>query len=494
VLDEMAPQLKDNPVRRDAQLYAVTLQFDHTEDFESAYEVAQQYLASLKSHAAPAHEIIEAYGLMGGFLYRLRRLAECEAVRRAGVAWAPGDHAWLTETHRQRVASGLGSVLRLQGKRQEAAQVFLRAEQVLAAVAPHDQARFENLKQFAMLWLGWDDAQALRVAQQARDGVLADPQANAIEKGQAQRALAYALQYAARPQDAEPVAREALAQFTQAYGLDNRNTIRAVAALADSISRQGDYARGAAFLAAQRHAFDQLPGGTPRGVARMLQEQALENAWLSGDRAAAATLLAADPSFLLAPTSLGDNDTTVFWPLHALAQAGRAREALDALAAYRKTVSQDTPSLIWMHVLEAQARLELAADEPAAAQATARRWLALLGRERATTGIAYRTAAEVGAVAAARVGDVPEAARLLVLAETSAADARPASRPELADSLLRRAEVQAALGHGAEAAAAARAALGELGGQAPDSPRLALARRWLAAGTTAAAPAGRSPG
>ena len=480
VLDEMAPRLAAKPVQRDAQLYAVALQFDHTEDFESAYAVGLQYLDSLKAHGAPPHQVVEAYGLLGGFLFRLRRMPECEAMRRAGVAWSPGSHDLLTEIRRQRVASGLGSVLRYEGKRQESAAVFEHAEQVMAVVAPRDPARFENLKQFAMLWLGWDDARALRVAQQARDGVVADPESNAIEKGQAARALAYALQDAARPADAEPVAREALAQFTGAYGLDNRNTIRAVAALADAIARQGDRARSDAFLAGQRRAFERLPGGVPAGIARMLQEQSLENAWLAGDRDAATALLAVDPSFLLAPASLGENDLAQFWPLHALALAGRGREALDALAAYRATITQDVPTLIWMHALATQARLELATGQPALARESARRLLALLTREKAATGNAWREAAELAALAAARLGDTADAARSLALADAPTVTGAPASRVERAESLLRRAEVLAAVGRRDESVAAARAASADLEGQAPSSPRLEMARRLAA--------------
>ena len=477
-LDEMAPLLKDRPRERDAQMYAVTLQLGYAEEFVAALDVGTEYLAGLKAHDAPAREIIEAYGLLGGYLFRLRRLDECEAMRRAGVAWSPDTNDELTEQYRQKVASGLGSILRVRGKREEAQAVFMHAEEVMARRLPREAFRFENLKQFSNFWLGWDEARALQYAQLAHTGVFAIPESNADQKAQARRTLAYALQANGRAAEAEPEAREALAGFVAAYGAGNRNSLRALAAVADSIARQGDTARSEAFLVERRRALTELPGGLSPAMTRVLHEQQLENAWLSGDKALAASLLDVDAGSLLTPVALADNDLSAFWPLLALDLAGRPREALAAMLAYRKTVSPpDSATLVWIRMLEIQTMLELAAGEPAGARQTADALLAMLTREKATTGRAYRVAAELAALAAARLGDPVDAARALARVDPSQASVSFPSGVERAESALRRAEVMAMLGRTHDAASLASTALVDLIGQHPQSPRLAQARR-----------------
>jgi hypothetical protein len=289
------------------------------------------------------------------------------------------------------------------------------------------------------------------------------------------------LQASGRAAEAETAARSALGHFISSFGLDNRNSLRAVAAVADAISRQGDYLRSESFLAEQRRQMASMNGGVSALMARMFLEQKLENAWLSGDSASAAAGLAGDPKSLLGPAALGDNDLTSFWPLLALDLAGHPREALDALLTYRNTLPQPArATLIWIRTLEVQATLELAAAEPAMALETARALLTLLGKVHATTGRAYRIAAELAALAASRLGNIAEAARALAAAGT-ASSAPFSTLVERAESRLRRAEVMNALGHRAEAVSAAHAALGDLAGQHPGSPRLVQARRLAGA-------------
>jgi serine/threonine protein kinase len=475
-LDDMAPRLKDRPIERAAQLSAVALQLDHTEEFEAVVPVARQLIESLKAQDAAPYKVLEAYRVLGAALFRLRRWDECEAERRAGVEWAPDVNDPNTEASRGSVAAGLGSILRIQGKRAEAEAVFLRNERALARWAPGAPARFENLKQFSQFWLGWDDAQALLYAQQAQAG-MGKSSVGQIENAPAQRSLGYALQANARAPEAEVAARAALRGFTASYGLDSRNTLRAVAAVADAISRQGDYARSDAFLAEQERQMAGTAGGVTPSMARLLREQRLESAWFSGDSASAAAIFSGDKKALLTPSALGDNDLTSFWPLLALDLAGHPREALDALLNYRKSLPQPVrATLIWIRTLEVQAMLELASAEPAAALDTARALMKILSAERAATGRAYRVAAEYAALAAARLGNMAEAERALASAQNAKLALFPTS-VERADSSLRRAEVLSALGRSAEAASAARAALTDLAGQHPGSPRLARARQ-----------------
>jgi serine/threonine protein kinase len=479
-LDDMAPMLKGRPRERDAQMYAVTLQLGYAEEFEAALKVGTEYLAGLKAHDAPPREIIEAYGLLGGYLFRLRRLDECEAMRRAGVAWSPDTSDEITELYRQKVASGLGSILRVRGKRKEAQAVFAHAEAVMAQRLPNEAFRFENLKQFSMFWLGWDEVRALRYARLAHTGVFTIPDSNPDQKAQAQRELGYALEADGHASEAEPEARASLAGFVAVYGAGNRNSLRALAAVADSISRQGDTTRSEAFLAAQRTSLTDLPGGLSSSMARVLREQHLENAWLSGDTSSAIAQLGVDTTSLLTPAALANNDLSFFWPLRALDLAGRPREALAALLAYRKTVSPpDSATLVWIRTLEIQAMLELAAGEPANARGTTSNLLAMLTREKATTGRAFLGAAELSALAAARLGATADAALALALTDKSPAPVGFPSRVERAESEIRRGEVMVALGRNGDAAAQGTAALADLVGQKPDSPRLVQAHRLV---------------
>ena len=479
-LQEMRTQFQDRPRERDAQLYAVTLQLGYTEEFEAAIAVGRELLASLQAHGAPAHEVIEAYTLLGGNLFRLRRYEECEEARRAGLGWSPDTHDPITERDRQKIASGLGSILRVRGKREEAEVVFTRAEQSMARLMPTEPFRFENLKQLSMFWLGFDEAKTLQAAQQAYAGVMAGADAAADGVEQAARQLGYALQANGQLPDAETMARRAVQGFVPKFGLANRNTLRAIAAVGDAISRQGDYERSGAFIAQQRQALAALPGGLAPGSARTMREQELENAWLAGDVPSTLQLLHDDLPALITPSALADHDLASFWPLLALDVAGRPGEALAALLAYRSTVPvPDRPTLTWIRTLEIEATLELAMGRPSQARKTAQRLNELLAQIHATAGRAYRVGTELAALAAARSGDNTDAASQIALAD-AVTGARFPSRVERAESSLRRAEVLMMLGRQTDARMAGQSAIADLIHQHRDSRRLAAARRFAA--------------
>ena len=102
----------------------------------------------------------------------------------------------------------------------------------------------------------------------------------------------------------------------------------------------------------------------------------------------------------------------------------------------------------------------------------------LLEGQHASAGRAFRAAAALGALAAARLGERDAAARLL--ARMPAADPPFPSPVERADTELRHAETLLRLGRPQEGAVIAREALGHLSAQDPASPRRALAQRLLA--------------
>ncbi|MBC7666686.1 MAG: hypothetical protein H7276_23345 [Caulobacter sp.] len=135
------------------------------------------------------------------------------------------------------------------------------------------------------------------------------------------------------------------------------------------------------------------------------------------------------------------------------------------------------PTALWVRLELAIATAQLGSGDAKAAAATAKALRELLQQQHAATGSAFRTAAELEALAVARQGDRAGAAAALALGD-SASPAPPFASPvERADSRLRRAEVLAALGRADAAATAARPALADLATQHPDSPRLRDARR-----------------
>jgi hypothetical protein len=147
----------------------------------------------------------------------------------------------------------------------------------------------------------------------------------------------------------------------------------------------------------------------------------------------------------------------------------------------------DRATTSWVHILELLAQARLAAGQADAARTTARELEALFEREHALAGRIAVSAAELDALASARLGDTSAAALALERADRAQPPPPFVSEVEHADSLLRRSEILAALGRAGDATAAARAALALLTHQSPDSPRLAQARR--AAGDAAALPA-----
>jgi hypothetical protein len=126
-------------------------------------------------------------------------------------------------------------------------------------------------------------------------------------------------------------------------------------------------------------------------------------------------------------------------------------------------------------VLALVARTELATGDASAARVTAQGLVTLFDQLHANSGMGWREANELLALASARQGDIAEAERALALAQ--AVPDRAASLVERAESAMDRAEILSALGRPAEARAQAAAALADLQDQAPTSPRPARARR-----------------
>ena len=185
-----------------------------------------------------------------------------------------------------------------------------------------------------------------------------------------------------------------------------------------------------------------------------------------------------DEERLTAPASLRDNEFLLIQRARSLLQGGRPAQALRLVQTLQlQWPDGNAPTLSWLRIQEVLAEAQLAAGQAEAAGKTAGDLLQMLEQQRAQAGRAYRVAASLGALAAARQGDRELAARLLARMPKRVL---PFPSPvESADCELRRAETLVALGRLQEGAAVAREALHGLSAQHPLSPRLALARRLL---------------
>ena len=478
VLSAMAPRLKEQPEGREAQLEAVMLQLNYNNQIEASLAVGQAYMEALKAQKAPAFRIIDAYLTLGRNMARLGRYDESEAMRRAGVAWAADVNDSRTELSRLNLASDLGRTLIARGKREEAEAVLLRAEAVAMRMFPKDYYRFENLMQLSIFWSSFDDVRALQYARHAHAGVLAAGTADPDQRALDLWYFGAALLDNGLALEAEAAWREMLAIYLHEEGHGSAKSVESLGRVAAAISRQGGYARAAALLADEAQFLSAAPGGISPFAFRQLLARQLENAWLFGDVQSAATWLASDTPDLLASTALRQNELLLVWQVRALELTGRQHQALSLLLALRRRwPDPNRPALSWIRLLEMQTTLQLATGEPSNARETARGLLAMLRQQRATDGRAYRTAAELAALAAARLGDKTDAAGALALADAAPPPPFP-SLVERAESSLRRAEVLSALGRSADAMSAGRAALADLTTQHPESPRLPQARRF----------------
>jgi len=475
-LREMAPRFATLPEGRGGQLQAVSVQLNFGNEFEASLAIGREYLAHLQAHGASAYSLMQAHEMLGRTLFQLRRLEESEAIRRAGIdAAGPTDDA-RTEQVRLSLMTDLGSVLNTRGKRNEAEAVLMRGEVLAERMFPQAPVRHVNLFRLADVYLGFDDARALSVARRAHVGLVAGGAGNPELEAFGLAILGKALLANGAALEAEPLLRKALAITVESYGRNSRNGARALAQLAEAMARQGKHVQLREMLQAELRALPGTAGG-PSAFAPLLRARQIENEWLYGDVSAATSLVAADSTTLLQPKTIRDNYTLVLFEALALAGAGRGREALAfAQALHRAWPERDLPTAAWLRIVDALVIASLAAGENAAAGETARGLLGLLEQQQASSGWAYRSTAEMAALASARAGDLPGAMRALAQADaiTTPPPPLPVAR---AESALRRAEVLAALGRPADALAAGRAALADLADQHPASPRLVRARQ-----------------
>lgn len=470
-LQDRAPRYADRPAQLGAQMQAVMLQLNFSNEFEASLAVGRDYLAHLKAHAALPVEVIQAYGALGRTLFKLQRLEECETMRRAAVAWAPEVNDEYTQLAQLSAAVDLGSILRARGKRSEALSVLTRNESVAAQRFPNNLLRFENLRHLGVFWLGFDDARALQFLRRAHASMLAAATAPDDEQAAYLRYLGEAMAANGRNAEAEAVLRRSADVYARDYGRTSGNAVLAIGRLTNAIAAQGDTARAQRLLAETLES-----GGLAPAQLRELRRRRLEIAWLTGELASADGLSLDEVNAFTTPAAVRANEQLLLAQASVWTLAGRGREALALLTQMRNAWPEPgQPTAAWVQLLLQQSAAELASDNPVAAQTSTSALMTLLEQNDARAGRPHRVAAEMAALAAARLGDLSAAVR--ALAQADAANPTFQSRIDSADSALRRGEVLAALDRTAEAVALGQSALKDLVGQHPKSSRLKLAHR-----------------
>ena len=477
-LRDAAPRYAKRPAEWQAVLEAVALQLNYMSDFERSLVVTQEYMAHLQKHGAEPERVILAFLALGRTLFQLGRLDEAEAMRRAGLAWAPEAHDKPTSLARMGAATDLGRLLLARGRGAEAERVLRDAEARAADAFPTDASRFHNLAQLALLHLGFDDPQALRLARQAAAGVVADGSADEDARADNLQVLVLALLANGRLAEAEAASRESLRLYDTKYPRDNRNRVRAFGRLVHAVAQQGRHAEARALLAKESAAIERLlaSAGT-RAAKATLRARALENELVYGDIAAAVAMVEPDATGLLKVPGLLEGDVFHMLECWVLAAAGRGDEAASRAERLLGALSAaEHSSRASLRLLNLRAWARLQRGDSAGARESANALRDMLARNGGVASSWNEVAGDWLALAAARNGDVDAARRELVVEPKQPAP-NPVAR---AESLLRRAEAWRLIGQPAQAAAAARAALQDLQHQHPDSPRLRDAQRLAA--------------
>jgi hypothetical protein len=484
---ELEPQYKDRPQELVAILNAVSVQLNFAGDFEGALAVGRKYLALLKTTRADLETVVEAHMTIARNLAHLGRYGEAESVLREAVAWAPQETGAQAQQARAEAVPDLAWVLIRQGKRREAEQVLMAGERAAERLFPQDRYRFAIEQMLDRLYLGFDDALALRFAQKAHAGYAAFGRTESSELADTLEQYGAALLANGRLAEAEAALREAEHRNLELYGPADKATITDLGRLASALALQGRHDAARALLDDRQALLKPMQTDEARAALVVIRGRRLENEMLRGRVQAAADYVGpADPA-ALGNTGIRDADVFLSYEARWLVWSGRAGEAVDRLGAVERQLKpaqrQALPGFR-IAVAELEARLALAQNAEAAAAAAA--LVDAMRSAGATATWTYRIAVELLALAQVRGGHAPEAARSLAELDAMARQVAPLSPVEDAESRLRRAEVDRSTGRGADAVAAIRRALDLLAGQDAQSPRLAEANRLLASTLKAA--------
>ena len=479
-LREMAPRTAGQPDERGAQLDAVMVQLNYDNRFEESAAVGQDYLAHLRQHGAPPDQVINAYITMGRTLFRLRRFDDSEAMRRAGLAWAPEAHDAATQLSRIEIATDLGGMLSARGRRDEGLTVLSRAVALATAFHGPDHPRHAALVRLAIHHMGFDDARALALLREAQADLRADPTADPMTRANFDWQLGDVLRDVGQTAEAETVLQASLDVLRREYPRDSDYAVRAFGRWVAAVARR-DRVQALALIDAEQQTLAARPGGLSDTNARLFDARRFEALWLAGDAEGTRQLAARDLPGMLAPSPAGQADPRRVLVARALVLQGQAAPALRLLQPlYDQGPDGRIATPQRVRIEQGLAEAQLAAGLTGEALRTANALATWIEKAGGAPSASHRQALGVAALAAARSGDTATAAQHLALL---AQQPMPpfASAAERADCELRRAEALAALGRGAEAAVIARELLPALAGQHAGSPRLVQARRLAAA-------------
>jgi serine/threonine-protein kinase len=481
-LDEMAPRYRDRPDEWKEMLHAVMLQASFTTDHEGAIDVGKRYIDHMKQHGAEAWEPMYAHIVIGRSYAGLQRFDESVATLRAGLAWAPDDQSASTRKARMAVLSDLGDILGIIGQQREAERMLLQAEEIAQRDFPDDRDRFDNLRNLGLLYMGYDDAKSLAYLRQAFVGLEASQAQNRESQAHIRSYLGISLIFNGLLAEAEKVLQESHQLYIDAFGRAHPLTVRVMGFRSSAMARQGRYTDVRAFLQKEQAAMQSGDGAKPSDEAlASVRGRRLENEWLYGDASAAAALIGSTADETRRIEGLLDRATVLRAETWALAQAGRAREAVQRAAAIAQDVPpfrRHAPTGVAMTLVVAET--QIAAGNYAAARQALVDEIKSMREQGATVTWNYRLAVELAAVAATFSGDGATAASELTAVENEIARLPAPSPVEEAESSLRRAQVLQAAGRKPESVAAARKALELLAGQSPASPRVVEARNLAA--------------
>ena len=479
-LRELAPIYANDPSGRSGQFQSAILQLNYANRYEDTIALATEYLDFLRQTNGPVQEAMWAYSLLGRTLVRVDRFDEAEAARRTGAELALDSGDVEIESERVVLLADLGDILGKRGSRDEAVKALTRAEALSRRFPELADSGFIPLRGLGILHLGVNDNLALKYMQQADVALAGYPTGQSEEMAFTRWMLAEALLATGEAGQAERELTDVATHYRQKNGHDALQSLRSFGRLNAAVARR-DPARASAMLDAESKLLAALPTGVSPRADKLLTTRRLEIAWLIGDSSVAVAAVS-EESRKAMPLVLDEPERLSIAASRLLILQGRADEALQRMQALRARLpAGDKPSVPWLVVTPALLEAQVAAGQPADAKRTADALLQFFEGEHAQGGHEYRTAAALGALATARAGDRDGAARLLA----RLAQAKPPPFPSAAERAqceLYRAQALAETGQRAAAAEVARAALPDLAGQNPSSPRLALAKRLIASG------------
>jgi tetratricopeptide (TPR) repeat protein len=368
-------QYRDKPDEVLAMMYAVAVQLSYSGEHEGALAVGSRYLQLLKARPkAEASTVLSAHLTLGRTLQHLGRLAESEAMLRAGIGWAPDAVDEGSQRFRVNLANDLGWLLVILGRRIEAERILNESHALATRTFPHERDRFFIVHRLAQLHQGFDDAKALALAQQAHAGYVAAGNVAASD-------MLFSHWNVGMGQLANGQAADAAVAFEQAhrlahdlYGQADRDTVRYLGWRASALASLGRHDEAATLLQGARAALSTLDSEAARAGLEMIRGHLLENELLRGDLAAAETLLS--PSFAnsLNRPDVADADLYLAAEARALIGLRRADEALQRLATAQQAMSPGArrrPAGFRLALVAIEARQALAQTDAARAEAAA---------------------------------------------------------------------------------------------------------------------------